>query len=195
MAPGLRTRVSLSNMRSEERYNVKNCLHQRAGNALVLLTLGTLSVAVAGCDDSHPALLVNTPSSLVTTPSSFNAVATLSPSFVGLTRLGGFDCSGFVFGTSFNLVVAASAQDLTLDSVTLHMIDGTNLGGPSVTIPTPQLASQFGSTVVRAGTTRAFGLRPVFPCVGSQPHSLTATAVLLDQHRVRRTLTVTARVR
>ena len=176
-------------MRSEERCSVKNRgLHQRAGNALVLLTLGTLGVTAAGCDDSHPA-------SLVTKPSSFHAEATLSPSFVGLTPLGGFDCSGFVFGTSFNLVVAASAQDLTLDSVTLHMIDGTNLGGPSVTIPTPQLAAQFGSTVVRAGTTRAFGLHPVFPCVGRQPHFLTATAVLSDQRRVRQTLIATASVR
>ena len=163
-------------------------LHQRAGHALVLLTLGTLGVAAAGCDDSHPA-------SLITKPSSFQAEATLLPSFVGLTPLSGFDCSGFVFGTSLNLVVAASAQDLTLDSVTLHMIDGTNLGGPSVTIPTPQLAAQFGSTVVRAGSTRVFGLRPVFPCVGRQPHSLTATAVLMDQRRVQRTLTATAAVR
>jgi len=119
----------------------------------------------------------------------------MSPSFVGLRPLSGFACSGFVFGTSFNLVIAANAQDLTLDSVTIHMIDGTNLGGPSVTIPTPQLAEQFGSTVVPAGTTRAFGLQPVFPCVGSQPHTLTATAVLLDQRRVRRTVTATARVR
>jgi len=176
-------------MRSEERCNVTNRgLHQRAGQALVLLTLGTLGVTAAGCDDSHPA-------SLVTKPSSFHAEATLSPSFVGLTPLSGFDCSGFVFGTSFNLVVAASAQDLTLDSVTLHMIDGTNLGGPSVTIPTPQLAAQFGSTVVRAGATRVFGLRPVFPCVGRQPHFLAVTAVLMDQRRVQRTLTATAAVR
>ena len=174
---------------------MKNRLHQRAGNALVLFTLGTLGVTSAGCDDSHPALLVTTPSSLVTTPSSFNATATMSPSFVGLTPLSGFDCPGFVFGTSFNLVVAGSAQDLTLDSVTLHMIDGTNLGGPSVTIPNPQLAAQFGSTVVRAGTTRVFGLRPVFPCVGRQPQFLTATAVLMDQRRVRRTLTATTSVR
>ena len=119
----------------------------------------------------------------------------MSPSFVGLRPLSGFACSGFVFGTSFNLVIAANAQDLTLDSVTIHMIDGTNLGGPSVTIPTPQLAEQFGSTVVPAGTTRAFGLQPVFPCVGRQPHTLTATAVLLDQRRVRRTVIATARVR
>lgn len=164
-------------------------LHQRAGNALVMLTLGALGIAPAGCDDDRDSV------SRVTMPSSFHAEATFSPSLVRLTPLSGFDCSGFAFGTSFNLTVAARSQDLTMNSVTLHLLDGTNLGGPSVTIPTPQLNAQFGSTFVRAGTSRVFPLQPVFACVGRQPHSLAATAFLRDQRGVQQTLTVTAVIR
>ena len=165
-------------------------LHKRAGHVLLMLSLAVSAISTAACDDP-----VSRGESLVTTASPVSAAATISLGPVGLVPLSGFGCSGFVFGSSFNVIVVSSGLDLTVDSMTLHMIDGTNLGGPSVTIPTPQLARQFGSTVVRAGSTRVFGLRPVFPCVGRQPHSLTATAVLMDQRRVQRTLTATAAVR
>ena len=166
-------------------------LHQRAGHALVMLTLVALGTATAGCDDDRNSVSV----SRITMPSSFHAEATISPSLVGLTPLSGFDCSGFAFGTSFNLIVAANAQDVTMNSVTLHLLDGTNLGGPSVTIPSPQLNAQFGSTFVRAGTNRVFPLQPVFACVGREPHSLTATVFVRDQHGAQQTLTVTAVIR
>jgi hypothetical protein len=47
--------------------------------------------------------------------------------------------------------------------VTIRLIDGSNLGGPMLTFPQPQLSSQFGSTRVVAGATRAFTL----PCMGA----------------------------
>ena len=60
------------------------------------------------------------------------------------------------------------------------MIDGTNLGGPSVTIPSPELATQFGSMFIHAGTTRAFALRPTFGCMANQPRSLRGNAFVFD---------------
>lgn len=126
--------------------------------------------------------------------SPFSAAATISLSPVGLVPLSGLGCPGFVFGTSFNVIVVSSGLDLRMDSVTVHMIDGTNLGGPSVTIPSPQLNAQFGSTIVRAGTSRAFPLTPVFDCIGIRPQFLTATVVLLDQRGTLQTVNATARV-
>jgi hypothetical protein len=195
-------------MRGKERCTVENPgLYKRARHALALLTLGSLGVATAGCDTDSGAV------AQMTTPSSFHAESTFSSSLVGPTPLVGLDeltftsslvgptplvgleCSGFVFSTSLNLIVAAGVQDLTMESVTLHMLDGTNLGGPSVTIPAPQLNAQFGSTFVRAGTNRVFALQPVFPCVGRRPHSLRATAFLRDRRGARETRTVTTVVR
>jgi hypothetical protein len=63
-----------------------------------------------------------------------------------------------------------------------------------VTIPTPQLNQQFGSTVVLANTSRAFPLQPAFGCV-NQPTLVTTEATLVDQRGARSTLTVTTVVR
>jgi hypothetical protein len=52
------------------------------------------------------------------------------------------------------------------------MIDGTNLGGPSITIPQPELSARFGSTLINAGTTRDFALRPDFGCVSGAASAL-----------------------
>jgi hypothetical protein len=60
---------------------------------------------------------------------------------------------------SFDVVITAS-RTVDLQGVTIHMIDGTNLGGPSVTIPQPQLAGQFVNTRIFAGTSRTFTFRP-----------------------------------
>jgi len=160
-------------------------LHARAGHALVVFSLAGLAIGTAACDNGM---------FLVTTASPVRAAATISPSPIALTSFSGFGCSVLVVGASFNMIVVAGGQDLTVDSVTLHMIDGTNVGGPSVTIPSPQLNAQFGTTIVPAGTTRVFPLQPVFGCSRRRPHSLTATVFLMDQRGRQHTVNVTAPV-
>jgi len=163
-------------------------LQKRALRALIILVLGGLGVGVAGCDDSD---VVQT--SDLTAPSRFHAEAT-GPTIVSVNQLSVLDCSGFVFTTPFDLAVTASTADLTMNSATFRLIDGTTLGGPSVTIPTPQLNARFGSTFVRAGTTRVFGLEPVFTCTPHRPQFITATAVVTDPNGVSQALTVTAQI-
>ncbi len=119
----------------------------------------------------------------------------ISPNLIGVTSVGGFGCTGLVFGASFDVIVVASGQDLTVDSMMLHMIDGTNLGGPSVTIPSSQLNAQFGTTIVRAGTSRAFPVQPRFGCSERRPHSLGATVFVKDRHGRHQSLTTTVAVR
>ena len=158
-------------------------LRKGAVHAVIVLSLGVLGVLIAACDDSPDKIL------LLNTATSFTPAGTISPNPIRLAPLGGALCpGGFAFGTPLNLIITAGVHNLTLDSVTLHMIDGTNLGGPSVTIPSPELATQFGSMFIHAGTTRAFALRPTFGCVPNQPRSLRGDAFVFDNQGRRQTL-------
>src|SRR5262245_11958066 len=49
------------------------------------------------------------------------------------------------FSTTFDLVVVP-ASPAALDRVTLRLIDGSSVGGPTLTFPRPQLVQMFGST-------------------------------------------------
>src|SRR5437867_4580177 len=113
------------------------------------------------------------------TPAGGNLLSGMS-----FAPFGGAHCpGGSSFGTTFRLMITAGVCDLTLDSVTLRMLDGSNLGGPSVTIPSLELARRFGSTFIRAGTTRGFGLSPSFDCVAIRPRSLRGDAFVFDDQR------------
>jgi len=69
--------------------------------------------------------------------------------------------------TSFDIVVIPSPQtDVFMDSVTLRLINGESVGGPSVTFPTPDLNRMFGPTVVVGR--RAFTFRTAVWLSGGQ---------------------------
>ncbi len=86
---------------------------------------------------------------------------------------------GPVFTTGFDLLIAETrAVNVFMDRVTLHLLDGTNVGGPSITFPRSQLNAMFGSTLV-AGT-RAFSFRPQFACGLRRPGSIAADVLLID---------------
>jgi len=164
-------------------------LRKGAIHGVVVLSLGMLGVLTQACDDSPGKVL------LLNTATSFTPAGIFSPNPIRLATLGAPQCpDGFAFGTPFNLIITAGVHDLTLDSVTLHMIDGTSLGGPSVTIPSPELATQFGSMFIRAGTTRAFALRPTFGCMANQPRSLRGDAFVFDNQGRRQALPLEGRI-
>src|ERR671931_618817 len=95
----------------------------------IVLTLSVLAALTAACDPSPASV------ALSTGPSSFAAGANFFPTPLRLTPLLGTRCGGFgsAFGTSFHLVVTAGRHDLRMDRLTLQLIDGTHVGGPSVT--------------------------------------------------------------
>jgi hypothetical protein len=164
-------------------------LRKGAVHAVVVLSLGTLGVLTPACDDSPGGV------SLVNTATSFTPAGVFSPNPIRLAPLGRPQCpDGFAFDTSFQLIITAGVHNLTLDSVTLHMIDGTNVGGPSVMISSPELATQFGSMFIHAGTTRAFALRPTFGCIANQPRSLRGNAFVFDNQGRRQTLPLEASI-
>jgi hypothetical protein len=140
------------------------------GGGVMLLTL-----AVCGCDSNGGPV---TAGSISTVSASRTApvVVFISPGFSGSTA--------FVAGLPpiFDLRIAASTT-VDLDQVTIHMIDGTNLGGPMVTVPRTDLVGQFGSTRILAGTTRTFTLRPTFVCT-NPPRSVAADITVRDSQGV-----------
>lgn len=162
-------------------------LHERAaGLGVWLAIIG----AGSACDD-------NRHFDAITTAPPVSVVVTISPSLLGLTSLGGFNgpaCSGATFAISFNLVVASTNTNLTLNQVTLHLLDGTTLGGPSVTIPGQELTAMFGSTLVPAGATQTFPLQPVFICAVARPQAMTATVLVTDQRGAQQAMGATATI-
>jgi hypothetical protein len=155
----------------------------------VVVALGVLSLAAAGCDPSPGG------TALSVGGSSLGPGGAFSPLPIGFNPLAALQCpGGFGFRPSFFLNITAGPHDLTLDHVTLHLNDGSNLGGPMITIPRIDLAGGSGTTIIRAGSTRGFGLRPAFDCVFSHPRSLFGTAFLFDPIGVLQTMTIEGRV-
>jgi hypothetical protein len=119
----------------------------------------------------------------------------LQPSFapVGLTgifvqpqvlvgrRIATFACPTLPpLTTTFNLFIQPQF-DVSLQQVTLHFIDGSNIGGTPIPFPTPQLQTLFGSNLfIRAGLLRAFPFSTRFGCVPLVPTMLAADVVLVD---------------
>lgn len=150
--------------------------------ALVVLFVGSLASITAGCESS-PGRLLN----VATT--SFSPDGRFSPNPIPLTPFTGVGCrDGFMFASPLHLVITAGVHDLTLDHVTIHMVDGTNLGGPSITIPQSQIALQSSSLFVHAGTTRDFVVRPDFGCFTTRPRLLLGNAFLVDPFGMMQTI-------
>ena len=156
---------------------------------MAVMCFGVLGLITAGCDDMpEHAPMVNA--------ADFRPGIILEPTPITFVSRSGVPCplGGFPFNPSLHLVVTAGVQDVTLNSVTIHMIDGSNLGGPSITVPQPELAARFGSTLIVSTSTRDFALRPDFGCIARVPTALRGSAVLVDQRGVPQTIVVQGRV-
>jgi hypothetical protein len=160
------------------------------GHVLALLIVVIVGAITAGCDDQPDAVrLVN--------GVDFRPGISIAPTPIALAPLSDVPCplGGVAFDTTFHLIVNAGVHDVTLDSITVHMVDGSNLGGPSVTIPQPELSARFGSMLIAAGTTRDFAVRPNFGCVPAAPTALRSNTFVVDSRGIRQTMVVEGRVR
>ncbi len=156
---------------------------------MAVMCAGMLGLITAGCYDMpEHAPMVNA--------ADFRPGLSLEPTPITFIAPSGVPCplGGFAFNPSFHLLVTAGVQAVTLSSVTIHMIDGSNLGGPSITVPQPELAARFGSTLIAGGATRDFALRPDFGCIARLPTALRSSALILDQRGIPQTIVVQGRV-
>ena len=142
------------------------------------ITILLAALAVASCDvettDKTPQVIFQPPF----TPSAAIAVF-IPPSPLPIVTIPTIPCSGFgVFTTAFDLVVTTGRNNLSLDSATFRLLDGTNVGGSPITIPQTELVSMFGST--RVSGSRVFPFRPQFGCGSHRPVSITGDIRLVD---------------
>jgi hypothetical protein len=127
------------------------------------------SFALVACDEEGPSrAVVFVPTASSTLPA---ITASINPEFI--PGPGGFVCPGGPIASNFQVVIAAS-QTVDLNQVSIQMIDGSHLGGPMVTFPSPLLSSQFSSRRILAGTSRAFTFNPRFVCGATRPRAVSA---------------------
>jgi hypothetical protein len=147
-----------------------------------------MALTLASCQDAQKGKFSYTESFVPTPPIGLQIVQQVLP-------VPAVSCAlGQSFTIPFTLVIVSPSQfDLSLDRVTFHLIDGTNIGSPAVTFPRPGLTNMFGSTLV-IGTT-AFTFTPDFGCVVTQPQSIAADVELIDRTGSKRILTARAELR
>jgi hypothetical protein len=138
-----------------------------------------LSLALGGCDCDHHrcggpfAAAIGTAGISTVAP----VVVSIRPAFSGTTAF--FDD---VFSPTVDLRIQASAT-VDLFQVTIHMIDGTNLGGPMVTVPRTDLVGQFENTRILGGSISTFRFHPRFKWK-NPPRSLSADITVKDSRGV-----------
>jgi hypothetical protein len=152
----------------------------------------SLAVVLTACDDNMVPKGVG-----LAAPSVAAAIdARIQPQVVPFTLLTGFSCPALQpFTTAFDLVVQERlGRDLFLDQVSLHFLDGTNLGASPMVLPRADLNRLFTSTLVNARATRFFRFAPQFGCGIGVPQVLIVEAFFLDRFNTRLTSTARATI-
>jgi hypothetical protein len=152
-------------------------------------------LALAACDDNNwdkdahkPAIAFEpllSPSQVI--------VASIFPAQLPIVTVSSTECGGGVraFSTAFDLVLVPTSGSFSVDRVTFRLLDGTSLGGPMVTIGSPQLVTMFGTTLVSAR--RTFPFSPRFGCSNSEPKSMDGEVRLVDRFGTVSTIAIRAR--
>ena len=149
----------------------------RAAFAIVVCSLATVA-----CDGS----------SFPTSPEPANAFAKVSVITPASLTVSAFSCGGTqLVGSNLTLFVTASQGNLFVDTVTVHLVDGSNLSGESITFPRAGLDAQFGSTFIRGGNSRSFLFHPAFVCPALLPRAIVADVVLADEAGRRHSVSTT----
>jgi len=141
---------------------------------MLFALLSIVTVAAIACDEAKPKTSARVSP---TSPSFVVTGSRVTPSISAVAN----GC--FVFPrplADLQLIVTASSTDVFVDEVVVRVGDGTNLGGPMITVPRPTLNAQFGNTMVRAGATRAFGFPSAFSCGTERALPARAIVSLID---------------
>jgi hypothetical protein len=126
-------------------------------------SLAALSLALSGCEDSRMGAAL-APAPAITGHVVLTALP-LSPTASARCATAG------LLIADLNLTVSATQTSLVVEDVTLHLIDGTNLGGPGV-FPAAGVNAPIVNPFVAARSSRSFALTPTFRCGVSAPQSI-----------------------
>jgi hypothetical protein len=137
--------------------------------------VAVLAFVTAACDGGAVVVMPSSSASAPPATATITAsVAPQTPAFVG------FGCQiGARVAFPFDIAITASTT-VDLDSLSVEMIDGTNLSGASVTVPRAEISNRFGGTLVAGGTTRVFTVRPDAVCGAGPWRSVSAAIACRD---------------
>jgi hypothetical protein len=149
------------------------------GSKTMIVIAAIALLASAGCDRTTtvagiaPAYVPAATARLTTTPLAF------APST--------YCASAALLRPNVSLIIT-SGSDVFVDELTLHLLDGSNVGGPGITIP----PAGFSDGFVRAGTSRTFVVTPTFKCGVSSPQAIQGDVVIVNPTGMRTSLSTTA---
>jgi hypothetical protein len=153
------------------------------------LAMLVTTLAFVSCDTNHDSPMK---AGAVFAPVS-TAGVNIAPSTLTFLPASLTCAAGPVVSTALALtVVPPDAQRSNVDQVTFRLIDGSNLGGPMVTVPHIELDRRFGSTVLLGP--RTFEFQPLFDC-GFAARFLTAAVVISTDRGATTTVNARAAIR
>src|SRR5262249_30254979 len=151
--------------------------------ACVPVLAALAAIALPACSGAATTTTGPSPAPIVTaTMVESAAAAPQPPTFTGhLCATPTVQLTPFFFigGRPFDIVVVPS-QQVDMMRLTLALIDGSHVGGPTITFPQAELNAQFGSTIVLPGT-RTFTVQPAFTCATAPITRIGATMWLIDR--------------
>jgi hypothetical protein len=151
-------------------------------NAVFAVATAVTLLVSAGCEQSATGAAI----APATVPAAVAVIST------GSQVINPFaSCATAAFVTPDLNLIITSARDVSVEEVTLHLLDGSNVGGAGVTVPRADLNGMFANTIVRAGISRTFVLVPTFQCGGVVPHAIRGDVGIVDPSGARTSLTAT----
>jgi len=156
------------------------------GGAALACTGLALCLGLAGCDaaSTTKVAIATAPGGVALAGAVLTAVPVRSPGFA-VCVTGGF------YRPGLTLVVTSAHATVSVDRVTLHLNDGSNLGGPGVTVPQAQLDGG-APTILGPWASRTFLLTPVFACGVSTPRNILADVDVVEAGGTRTVIRATA---
>lgn len=155
---------------------------------------GVLAIGLMpGCDGMGSGVLNPTP---IDTASNASILG-FDTSFVTVRSVGDPVCPTRppLVGSIGMHVAADGVLDVSLAQVQMTFTDTAGLPAPAVTLPAPALVAQFGSTLIPAGSRRAFPLSFPFGCDTGRAGTLVIAVVVTDENGRDRTAEARVAVR
>jgi hypothetical protein len=148
------------------------------------VVIGARTSAIASGSLAAALALYACSGGVIVAPSGASTAAVVSASIgVAATPPGPFVNYGCAVtpqaAPAFDIVIATT-RTADLESVTIRLINGSELGGPKITFPQAPLTTEFGTTRIIAGTPRTFTFSPQFECGSSRPQSVAADIAVVE---------------
>lgn len=129
------------------------------------LAICAAALFLVSCDDTEArfsgAAALTAPAPFGSEPPAISA----TPPFVGTQLVRNSVCPSLPpFTAGINLLVEARSANVSITQITMQFVDTFGVQVPQVTLPAPVLATQFGSALVAARSSRAFPLSFGFGC-------------------------------